>query len=303
MFDVVIAGHFAKDRDVYLGKARPMLGGASYFGGHVLACLKVRGAILTRCAEKERALLDPLAEKGVSVLCRYGTATTGIENTYLDETRDRRTCRAFSIGEPFQVEDFPRLRTTIVHIAPLICGEAPPTFVEKLGEWGLLSLDAQGFLRVHKHGTLKLEKNDAFPSLLKKAAFLKLDHAEAEVLTGAREIPSALERILDMGVREIVLTHTEGVTACMEGQRWEASWSARTLIGRTGRGDTCMAAYLACRSLELGPEQALPIAASVTSRKMEKEGPFTGTLEDVEESIAAPLRQRLSERGTLTIET
>ncbi len=297
MFDVVIAGHFAKDRDVYMGKTRPMLGGASFFGGHVLACLKVRGAILTRCAEQERALLDPLAEKGVEVFCRYGTATTGIENAYLDETRDRRTCKPFSIGEPFQAEDFPKLQTRIVHIAPLICGEAPPTFVEKLAEWAPLSLDAQGFLRVHREGTLRLEKNDAFPPLLKKIAFLKLDHAEAEILTGASEIPSALDRILAMGVKEIVLTHAEGVTACADGERWDAPWTARTLIGRTGRGDTCMAAYLTCRSLDLTPEESLPFAAAVTSRKMEKEGPFSGTLEDVEEPIAAPLRQRLLERG------
>ena len=301
-FDVIFAGHFARDRDVYQGKARAMLGGAVYYGGHVLASLQVRGAILTRLAEKERSLLDPLAEMGVQIFCRYGADTTGIENTYLDETRDRRLCKPIKIGEPFEPHDFPRLPTAIVHIAPLICGEAPRAFVEELSTWGRLSLDAQGFLRVHRNGTLKLEKNETFEAFLSSASFLKLDHAEAEILTGTQDIQTALDRILGMGVGEVVLTHADGVAACREGKRVDAPWTARNLAGRTGRGDTCMAAYLACRALGLEPEESLPVAAVVTSHKMEREGPFSGKMEELDPEITAPLARKLSERATLAVD-
>lgn len=301
-FDVILVGHFARDRDVYQGKARAMLGGAVFYGGHVLASLQVRSAILTRLAEKERSLLDPLAEKGVQVFCRYGASTTGIENTYLDETRDRRLCRPIEIGDPFQPGDFPRLPATIVHIAPLICGEAPQEFVKELANWGQLSLDAQGFLRVHRQGSLKLEKNKDFEAILCEASFLKLDHAEAEILTSTPDLESALTRIHNMGVKEIVLTHGEGVIACQEGRRVDAKWTAGNLAGRTGRGDTCMSAYLACRALGLEPEESLPVAAVVTSLKMEREGPFSGKLEQLDPGITAPLYRKLNERGIQPVE-
>ena len=298
-FDVVLAGHFARDRDVYQGKGRPMLGGSVYFGGYALAGLGVRAAILTRLAEKERPLLDHLAEKGIQIFCRYGTETSGIENTYLDETRDRRQCKPIAVGEPFQPGDFPKMQASVVHIAPLMQGEAPRAFVEALSGWGRLSLDAQGFLRVHREGTLRLEKNEEFESLLPRASFLKLDHAEAETMTGKKDLDSALARLQEMGAREFVLTHAAGAIACTNGKRVDAPWTAENLSGRTGRGDTCMATYLACRALDLEPGEALPLAAELTSRKMEQEGPFRGTLADLKPETTSPLRRRLAELGRL----
>jgi hypothetical protein len=296
-FDVVLAGHFARDRDVYQGKARPMLGGSVYFGGHALASLGVRGAILTRLAEQDRYQLDDLEARGIQVFCRYGTETSGIENTYLDATRDRRHCKPIAVGEPFQVGDFPRMRVNIVHVAPLLKGEVPREFVEFLAGWGRLSLDAQGFLRVHREGTLKLERSEEFESMIRGADFLKVDHAEAETMTGRKELNAALERLREMGAMEIVLTHATGVIVCKDGKTAEAPWTASSLPGRTGRGDTCMSTYLACRALELGPEEALPIAAELTSRKMEKEGPYRGSLASLSPEVTAPLQKRLAELG------
>jgi sugar/nucleoside kinase (ribokinase family) len=296
-YDVTIVGHFARDRNVYQGQSRTLLGGAVHYGGHVLAALGVRGAIATRMAETERPLLAPLEEKGVRVFCRYGTATTGIENTYLDRSMDRRNCIPIAIGDPFRPDDFAPVSTAIVHIAPLIHGEAPDDFVREISSWGRLGLDAQGFLRVHRDGTLRLEKNERFEKILPSAEFLKLDHAEAETLTGLQELPAALDRIQEMGVREVVLTHAEGVIARRDGDAVEAPWTSRELRGRTGRGDTCMAAYLACRSLGLGPGEALPLAAEVTSRKMEQEGPFSPDPAGLDPDLTAPLREKLAERA------
>jgi len=295
-FDVVIAGHFAKDRNVYLGEARPMLGGAVYYGGFVLAGLGVRGALLTRMAEKDRSLLQPLEDKGIRVFSSYGSATTGIENTYLDATRDRRTCKPIAVCEPLQAGAFPPFEASVVHIAPLICGEAPEPFVREVAQHGMLSLDAQGFLRVIHDGGLRLEKQEALSNLLPAASFFKLDHAEAEVLTDTDDKKAALEKIQAMGVREIVLTHAEGVTACRDNRYVQAAWTSRRLDGRTGRGDTCMAAYLGCRALGLSPEDSLPIAAVVTSLKMEQEGPFSVPLEQLPPEITAPLMEKLKER-------
>jgi sugar/nucleoside kinase (ribokinase family) len=58
----------------------------------------------------------------------------------------------------------------------------------------------------------------------------------------------------------------------------------RSLVGRTGRGDTCFAAYLGER-LRAGIPAALLQASALVSLKMETSGPFMGTRADVQEYI------------------
>jgi sugar/nucleoside kinase (ribokinase family) len=60
---------------------------------------------------------------------------------------------------------------------------------------------------------------------------------------------------------------------------------AEQMIGRSGRGDTCLGTYMAMR-LSKAPLQAGIWAAAVTSLKMEKLGPFDRPLGDVEALIS-----------------
>ena len=54
--------------------------------------------------------------------------------------------------------------------------------------------------------------------------------------------------------------------------------------GRSGRGDTCIGAYMAMR-LSVSPRKAGIWAAAVTSLKMEKLGPFDCSISEVEEIL------------------
>ena len=58
----------------------------------------------------------------------------------------------------------------------------------------------------------------------------------------------------------------------------------RSSVGRTGRGDTVFAAYMS-RRLDHDPADSLRFAAALVSLKMEKAGPFSGTLGDVLERM------------------
>jgi sugar/nucleoside kinase (ribokinase family) len=69
-----------------------------------------------------------------------------------------------------------------------------------------------------------------------------------------------------------------------DGQFHEAGFFPRELIGRSGRGDTCTAAYVA-RRLTASSAEATIWAAAVTSLKMEAEGPFRREINEVEELI------------------
>lgn len=46
-FDVIMIGHFAKDRNIVDGHGKTESGGGVYFGSVVLKCLSVNVAILT----------------------------------------------------------------------------------------------------------------------------------------------------------------------------------------------------------------------------------------------------------------
>ena len=87
-----------------------------------------------------------------------------------------------------------------------------------------------------------------------------------------------------LGPREIVLTHRNGVLVYAGGEFHEAGFFPERLVGRSGRGDTCLAAYVA-RRLAFPSAEATRWAAAVTSLKMEAEGPFRRDIGDVEKYL------------------
>jgi sugar/nucleoside kinase (ribokinase family) len=108
----------------------------------------------------------------------------------------------------------------------------------------------------------------------------KLDIVEAKVLTGTDNLAQAARIIEAWGCPEVVITHAEGVLARVNGMTIYERFSNRSAVGRTGRGGTAIAAYLA-RRLDHDPDESLKFAAALVSIKLETPGPFNGTLEDV----------------------
>jgi sugar/nucleoside kinase (ribokinase family) len=113
---------------------------------------------------------------------------------------------------------------------------------------------------------------------------LKADAVEAEFLTGETDVHKAAAALAAMGPKEIVLTHKDGLLIHAGGQRHDFMFHPATLVGRSGRGDTCLGAYTAMR-LSNPPRASGIWAAALTSLKMEKQGPFDRTRADVEELI------------------
>jgi sugar/nucleoside kinase (ribokinase family) len=108
---------------------------------------------------------------------------------------------------------------------------------------------------------------------------------EAEILTGKRDIRIAAADIAGWGPKEIVLTHREGVLVLAKGKFYEAPFRPEKLVGRSGRGDTCIASYV-CKRLDASAQEATVWAAAATSLKMEAEGPLKRTVAEVEQLIA-----------------
>jgi sugar/nucleoside kinase (ribokinase family) len=149
-----------------------------------------------------------------------------------------------------------------------------------------VAADMQGFVRVLRGVELKYEHWDEMQSTLACVDVVKSDAVEAEFLTGETDIFKAAKYYADMGPREVVLTHKDGLLVYAEGKFHEMNFYPERLDGRSGRGDTCVGTYVAKR-MSLDPREAGIWAAAVTSLKMENLGPFNRSVDEVEALIHA----------------
>jgi sugar/nucleoside kinase (ribokinase family) len=232
-------------------------------------------AVVTRLREADFPRLDELKDEGILVFAQPAEQTSGIENVYLTADMDRRLCKPLGFAGPFSIDDVPPLQARIFLVGPIMAGEIDLPFIKALSGRGRIALDAQGFVRVRAGKDLVLrdwsEKREGLPYV----DFLKVDSAEAEALTGKADLKEAARELADYGAGEIILTHVAGVLVYADRVYYEAPFTPRELKGRTGRGDTCFAAYLA-RRLTSSAQEACQFAAAVTSRKMEAPGPLRG---------------------------
>ena len=279
--DIMMIGHFAKDRLVVDGRSEYASGGAVYYGSVALRRLGVDVAVVTRLHPGDFSLLDELEQEGVQVFATAAPETSGIENIYNSADMERRICKLMNFAGPFQPGEIPDLSARIYLVASIIAGEVDLPLLKSLARRGPVAIDIQGFVRVRDNGALVFRQWPDMAEGLSQVTYLKVDRAEAELLTGLSDMVAAGHRLAEYGPREIVLTQSSGVTVFAERQIHQASFTPRSLDGRTGRGDTCFATYLGKR-LTASPEEATRLAAAVTTLKQERPGPWRGTLADVE---------------------
>ena len=149
------------------------------------------------------------------------------------------------------------------------------SFLKKKAKIGL---DVQGFVRVLEKGELVYRDWEEKFDILPLVDFLKTDLKEAEILTSTSDPLEASKTLAKWGAKEVLITRKEGVSVYVDGEYYEAPFNPSKIVGRTGRGDTCMASYIGKR-LEDNPKKALEFAAKITSKKLEIDGPFNERLE------------------------
>ena len=284
-FDILMIGHFAKDRLVVDGQAEEASGGAVFYGSVAVRRLGIKVAIVTRLHPDDFPRLDELRREGVEVFATAAAATTGIENIYHSADMERRICKPLSFAGPFQLPDLPAVTARVILIVPIIAGEVDLPFLKAVAQRGPVGMDVQGFVRVQEGGELVFRHWPDMREGLSSITYLKVDRAEAELLTGETNLEVAARKLAVLGPREIVLTQSSGVTVYADGKIYQAPFTPRALVGRTGRGDTCFSTYVAKR-LTASAEEACRWAGAVTTLKQERPGPWRGSSADVEALLA-----------------
>ena len=278
--DIMMIGHFAKDRLVVDGSGEISSGGAVYYGSVALRRIGVRVAVVTRLHPDDFPRLDEMMQEGVEILATSAPETSGIENIYDSADMERRICIPLGFAGPFQKDEIPDLSARAVLVVPIIAGEVDLSLLRYLAQRGPVGLDVQGFTRFREPGRLVSRPWPDMAEGLALVTYLKVDRAEAELLTGQTDLQVAARELAAYGPREVVVTQSSGVTVYADGEIHEAPFTPRSLAGRTGRGDTCFATYVGKR-LSASPEEACRFSAAVTTLKQEQPGPWRGTLDDV----------------------
>ncbi len=286
-YDIMIVGQLSKDINTdFGGRTESVIGGAVLCSGFAACASGAKVAVLAKGNEGEA---DPVkafsARPEITVYGVHSQTCTSISNTYLTADRERRICRAISHIEPYRPEDIPEgVSARIWHAAGLMAGDIDEGMIGALAKKGDIAVDVQCLLRRDDGEEMAFHDWPRKKEFLPVIRYLKTDAAEAEILTGLSDRREAAKCLAGWGAREIMITHNTEVLIHDGKDFYTAPIVSRNLTGRTGRGDTAFAGYLAAR-LGHSIEEAVLYSAALVSLKMETPGPFMGTREDVREYI------------------
>ncbi len=285
-YDIVIFGNYTKDTIISASGTRNVDGGGFNYGAHAAVCSELKVAAVTRLSKEDDQVIKSLESVGVDVYPTFTESSTHMQLDYPTDNVDERILTCPVSAGTYTIDQFTDLEAKAYLINASIRHEVPFEIVEYLTEKdGLVVADVQGFIRIVGENNILI--NADWPEKRKVLALvdiLKADIVEAESLTGESDLHHAAEILAGWGPKEIVLTHRDGIVVYAEGDFLEATFYPEPLIGRSGRGDTCIASYAAKR-LTASPAKAIIWSAALTSLKMEAEGPIKKTKADVEELI------------------
>lgn len=267
----------------YGGETVVAPGSAVLCGAIAAARIGARVAVVTKIAQADEGILKPFKDLGVETFVVPSKVTTYAVVIHPTPNVDERILKIRRSSGPFALEDMPTIATRNLHLAGISDQEFSLDFMRGLHDLGYaLSADMQSFVRqvdpigrdiLFKDVPLKRE----IVALMSK---VKLDIVEAKVLTGTEDLEEAAKIFESWGCPETVITSADGALARVRGKTYYQKFTNRSTVGRTGRGDTTFAAYLARRN-DHDVADSLGFAAALVSIKMETPGPFQGTLSDV----------------------
>ncbi|WP_295764470.1 PfkB family carbohydrate kinase [uncultured Oscillibacter sp.] len=286
-FNTLIIGETAQDTNVdYDGTTVQAVGGAVYYSGFAAANMGHKTAVLPKADTSQIDLTAAFAPApNVTVFPLHSTHSFVTKNVYHTPDRERRTSTVDSVIDPYRPEEIPaEIDAQIWHLAGLVGGDIPNEIVPFAAKKAMVAIDVQCMLRWAEDGGMVYHDWEAKREMLPYVRFLKTDAAEAEILTGLTDRVEAAKVLYGWGAKEVLITHNSEVLVYDGKQIYTCPIKARSLSGRTGRGDTTFACYINERLTQDIPT-ALQTATALVSLKMETPGPYMGTRADVEAYI------------------
>jgi len=283
-YDVATVGNYTKDTIVTSTGTRHVDGGGFNYAAFAAAALGFKVAAITRLGAEDAHVVDALERAGITVFAEKTASSTLMRLEYPTANVDERILTVAATAGSFTTDQVRAVEACAFVISPSIRGEVPLEVIQELRKKKTkISADAQGFVRVRDaDGRLHHREWPERAEVLALVDILKADAVEAEALTGESDLRRAASALAAFGPGEVVLTHRNGLLVLAHGKFNEAQFHSRSLVGRSGRGDSCLGSYVAAR-LSAQPAEATLWAAALTSLKMEAEGPIRRSRGEIEE--------------------
>ena len=288
MKDICCIGHITKDKIVTPNRTVYMAGGTSFYFSYAINQLPkdVTFSLVTAMDPTEKEPVEKMLKAGIDVSMNASRNTVFFENIY-GENQNERKQRVLAKADPFTIQQLEHVDAKVFHLGSLLADDFPTEVVEYLSHKGRVSIDVQGYLReVRDEKVYPIDWKEKL-KVLKHTYYLKVNETEMETITGLKEAHEAAKLVHAWGVTEVIITlGSEGSLVYVDDKFYEIpAYPPHEVVDATGCGDTYSAGYLYKRLQGATPTEAGKFAAAMCTIKLEHNGPFNRSIEDVEKII------------------
>lgn len=288
MKDICCIGHITKDKIVTPNRTVYMAGGTSFYFSYAINQLPkdVTFSLVTAMDPTEKEPVEKMLKAGIDVSMNASRNTVFFENIYGANQNERKQ-RVLAKADPFTIQQLEHVDAKVFHLGSLLADDFPTEVVEYLSRKGRVSIDVQGYLReVRDEKVYPIDWKEKL-KVLKHTYYLKVNETEMETITGLKDAHEAAKLIHAWGVTEVIITlGSEGSLVYVDDKFYEIpAYPPHEVVDATGCGDTYSAGYLYKRLQDATPTEAGKFAAAMCTIKLEHNGPFNRSIEDVEKII------------------
>ena len=288
MKDICCIGHITKDKIVTPNRTVYMAGGTSFYFSYAINQLPkdVTFSLVTAMDPTEKEPVEKMLKAGIDVSMNASRNTVFFENIYGANQNERKQ-RVLAKADPFTIQQLEHVDAKVFHLGSLLADDFPTEVVEYLSSKGRVSIDVQGYLReVRDEKVYPIDWKEKL-WVLKHTYYLKVNETEMETITGLKDAHEAAKLIHAWGVTEVIITlGSEGSLVYVDDKFYEIpAYPPHEVVDATGCGDTYSAGYLYKRLQGATPTEAGKFAAAMCTIKLEHNGPFNRSIEDVEKII------------------
>lgn len=255
------------------------------YGISHLPC-KVSYQLVTKVGQEQNAEVEKIRQMGIDTVCYPSRHTVCFENIYGADSNERKQ-RVLAKADSFTTDDVRPLHARVFHLGSLLADDFSPEVVEFLADKGLVSIDVQGYLREVVGEQVRAASWKDKERILACTGILKLNESEAVTITGCNDVREAARKIAAYGVSETIITlGSYGSIVYAQGTFYDIpAYKPLKVVDATGCGDTFSTGYLWCRAQGAGIDEAARFASAMCTLKLEHNGPFDKTIEDIEQIL------------------
>lgn len=283
--DICCIGHITLDKIVTPQSTVYMPGGTAFYFAHGISRLNDHNfTLVTSLAKSEMKAVDDIRHKGIQVVAFDSPNSVYFENTYGDNP-DNRTQRVLAKASPFTVTELADIDAKYFHLGTLLADDFPLDAIKLLSTKGIVSVDAQGYLRkVEGQKVVATDWPDKLEAL-RHIDILKVNEHEGEVLAGTADPLSMAKTLSQWGVKEVIVTlgSNGSLIYAEDTPHYIPAYVPGKVVDATGCGDTYMTGYLYMRSRGADYDEAGRFAAAMCTIKLEASGPFDADIERIRE--------------------